>query len=243
MTARTEGFILKRTPYGDNSAVLKVFTRELGLATFMLHGLFRKKGGGSNPACQVLNRVELIYYDNPNGTMRKLREIALCGGGHAGSLHPLNLQSGMFGAELLAVLLKEEQNDPELYELFAEYLYALQGNNVAPALPVWFVLRVTANQGLLPDFSIQMEQAGFDPIRGRKVLHAEPYNPAEIIDSVGCRLACELLQREANTLTDTPLPSAGLRNLFDLLLVYTSLHMLDGKTLKSVEIIRDVIRN
>ena len=45
MISRAEGFILKRTPYGENSAVLRVFTRESGLVSFMVHGLRKAKGG------------------------------------------------------------------------------------------------------------------------------------------------------------------------------------------------------
>ncbi|MFY7847994.1 MAG: hypothetical protein ACOVSS_02940, partial [Bacteroidia bacterium] len=109
--------------------------------------------------------------------------------------------------------------------------------------PSWFLLQTLAQQGSLPDFETDDHTSGFDPVRGRMARPDEVIAGDKLLPLEGCRFALALYALRAVELTaagPTPVP---LRLLFDSLLEHTRLHLLDGKPVRSVEIIRDVLHS
>jgi DNA repair protein RecO (recombination protein O) len=241
--ARAEGFILKRTPYGENSAVLRVFTRESGLVSFMIHGLRKAKGGGSAALTQVMNRVEIRYYESTSGTLHKVKEMQLHADARDAGSDLLRMQCLLFSTEILHLLLREDSPEPGLYDVCAEVHSYPADAAFWKLFPSWFLLQTLAQQGSLPDFDQVDDASGFDPVRGRMARPDEAIAGDKLLPPAGCRYAMQLYSLKAAGLSDAgpcPVPS---RLLFDSLLEHTRLHLLDGKQVRSVEIIRDVLHS
>lgn len=243
MIARAEGFILKRTPYGENSAVLRIFTRESGLVSFMVHGLRKPKGGGAAALTQVMNRVEIRYYEAASGNLHKVKELQLHPAVQDAGTDLLRTQCLLFSTEILHLLLREEAPEPGLFDLCAA-VYAMPANpDFWKYFPCWFLLQTLAQQGSLPRFEPEEGECGFDPVRGNMARPEEVIAGDKLLPLEGCRFALALYALRAVELTaagPTPVP---LRLLFDSLLEHTRLHLLDGKPVRSVEIIRDVLHS
>jgi DNA repair protein RecO (recombination protein O) len=241
--SRAEGFILKRTPYGENSAVLRVFTREGGLVSFMVHGLRKAKGGGSAALTQVMNRVEIRYYESASGTLHKVKEIQLHADARDAGSDLLRTQCLLFSTEILHLLLREDAPEPGLYDVCAAVHSQPADAAFWKLFPSWFLLQTLAQQGSLPDFETDDTTCGFDPVRGRIARPEEVIAGDNLLPPAGCRYALQLYALKASALSEAGPCEVPLRLLFDSLLEHTRIHLLDGKQVRSVEIIRDVLHS
>lgn len=242
MTLIAQGFIIRKVPYGENSAILKIFTEDEGLLTFMVHGLQRKKGANA-PLSQLMNYVELVYYPASNSEIHKLKEIQTVPG-FAGLLpHPVKIQVLLFCAELLNHVLQEKAPDPELFRLLSTFFDSL---NSAPNYvhhPLWFLLQLLKNQGLAPHLSLEQQWAGFSPETGSMVPHDSVLPHEQLLNLDGSLLARELLHATPEML-HTITSSAALRQqTLDSMALFCEIHLLHGKRLRSIEIIREVLRS
>jgi DNA repair protein RecO (recombination protein O) len=242
MTRKAQGFIIRKLPYGDNSAILKVFTSEEGLMTFMVHGMQRKKGSNA-PLSQLMNYVELVYYPSASSDINKVKELQSVSG-HAGLLqHPVKIQVLLFCAELLHYVLQEKAPDPELFRLIEHFFNSLSKEDVYVHHPLWFLLKLLKIQGVEPHLYIQEHLLGFSPETGSMVakdslIRTETYLPME-----GCLLAIELLQATLDELAKLQSTASLRHETMDRLVVFCELHLLQGKKLRSVDIIREVLRS
>lgn len=223
--------------------MLRIFTRESGLVSFMVHGLRKAKGGGSAALTQVMNRVEVQYYEAASGNLHKVKELQLHADAHYTGEDLLRTQCLLFSTEILHLLLREEAPEPGLYDICAAVHTIRAENGFWKLFPVWFLLQTLAQQGSLPRLEAAEDEIGFDPVRGRMVQRDEAIASDKLLTCEGCRFALELFMRKADSLHLAGTAPVPLRLLFDSLLEHTRLHLLDGKQIRSVEIIRDVLHS
>jgi DNA repair protein RecO len=136
---KTESIILSVTPYRETSCILRLFTRSHGLVHGIAKGA-RRSGGKSTPV--PLDRgllLEALLYHRPN------RELHTLGG-----LHVANFFHGIraditksalrdIAIELYLKTVTEPSPHPELFDLLAGFLAALdgEGNPNAAFLMLW----------------------------------------------------------------------------------------------------------
>jgi DNA repair protein RecO (recombination protein O) len=136
-TYTATGITLRHYPTGEFDKILVVFTREHGLKRFIAKGARRKQsklGGKSEP----LVRAQWFL-----GKGKSLDVVAQCEGLHAHRILREDLDrllAGMYLAELVEALVEDEQPNPEVFDLLAATLMALEVV-VSPQLVIaWFEL-------------------------------------------------------------------------------------------------------
>ena len=111
MLVKTEAIVVKRTPYTDHSAVVKLFTREFGLLPFLIQGLHGKHN--KNSLFQPGTLVEVVFHKQNKGMMRAKEVSLVSGWGY--SHYPIHDQVRWFFLELLSHVLHEEQPEELLF--------------------------------------------------------------------------------------------------------------------------------
>lgn len=239
---KTEGFIIRKIPYGDNSAILRVFTREEGLMSFMVHGMQRKQGSNA-PRSQLMNHVSLVYYPGGYSSLLRVKEIQASGFYAPLFQDPIKVQVLLFCAELLNLLLEERAADPSLYGALEAYYNHLNQAENCTLLPLWFLLTLLKNQGVAPHLHFGQHTIGFDPNSGNMIQSETLIERARFLGLQGCQLAKQLMQTELEALTALESTAEVRTETFDQMQVFCEQHLLHGKRLKSVEIIREVLRH
>lgn len=235
----TPGFVLHSTPYGDSSAVVKVFSRLLGVRSYIIKGVRRTGGRIRQVMLQPMTCVDMVVYDNQRVSLNHIKEMALRG--KACAADPVVDALRFFMAEVLYKSLPEAESNPALWDYVERIVRSLAVEETESAagasasqLPLRFLLAVLDQLGLLPLDNRSAASPWFDLQEGRFVgtQTATTVSPAN----------STLLH---NYLSDGDFAEASLSlrsDLLVLLLDYCQLHISSFHHFKSHEILHAVLQ-
>lgn len=241
-TLSTPALVLHTTAYSESSVIAKLFTRQLGVRSYILKGV--RKGGSRTKQnlLQPLNHLDLVVYNNPKKQINYLKEIGphLSPQGHGyapadGSTQQM-LHNAMrfFMTELLYKTLREEEPMPELFDYVVS---TLRTDEAYSHLPITFLLSVSRHLGIEPLDNYSLREPLFDLQAGRFRHGGEATLDAG---------SSQLLHYYLQTLhTDAPTPLASLpqrTHLIDSMLHYYQLHLSDFHSFQSHEILHSVLQ-
>jgi len=163
MLVKTEAIVVKRTPYTDHSAVVKLFTREFGLLPFLIQGLHGKHN--KNSLFQPGTLVEVVFHKQNKGMMRAKEVSLVSGWGY--SHYPIHDQVRWFFLELLSHVLHEEQPEELLFETSKATFQKLNdGCKELPILPVQFLFEFCEVTGHGLQLNAESIALGLDILSG-----------------------------------------------------------------------------
>ena len=240
-TLSTPALVLHTTAYSETSVIAKIFTRQLGVRSYILKGV--RKGGSRTKQnlLQPLSYLDLVVYNNPKTPINYLKEIAP----HRGipqslatarademSRHALRF----FMTELLYKTLREEEPMPDLFDYVVDTLQPQ--TSVSPAqLPITFMLSLARHTGIEPFDNYSPREPLFDLLSGRFQSAG-----AHTLDSPTSLLLHHYL---LSVNSGTPAPTAPLAQrteLINRLLEYFQMHLADFRNFQSHEILHSVLQ-
>ena len=116
MIVSTKAIVVAKLKYRDNDLIVKCYTQEKGIVTFMVKGGLSSKRGNIKPAYfQLLSLLNVEYDYKHNRDLQFLKTIHI--EHHFQTLHSNILKSTvvMFLAETLNMALKEEESNLDLF--------------------------------------------------------------------------------------------------------------------------------
>lgn len=240
-TLSTSALVLHTTAYSETSVIAKIFTRQLGVRSYILKGV--RKGGSRTKQnlLQPLSYLDLVVYNNPKTRINYLKEIAPHrDADQTPSMDDLNDMSRhalrFFMTELLYKTLREEEPMPELFDYVVESLN-VQGNSSMAQLPVTFMLSVSRHMGIEPLDNYSAREPLFDMQAGR-FQYSGTYT---LPPSTSLLLHSYLQSMHENT----PAPVATLAQrteIINRLLDYFQIHLSEFRNFKSHEILHTVLQ-
>lgn len=143
--------MLKSVEYGDNGAVVKIYTHNYGMRAFLFRGVKGKRK--KTALLQPLSLVELSYTHHPNRD--------LVAGAEARILEPYqNIYSdvrksmiALFLAEMLFEILKSDQQDEALFDFIQSRLTAFDLDTWNPNFHLCFLAKLTRPLGFYPQIA------------------------------------------------------------------------------------------
>ena len=152
MRVSTEGIVLQQIRYGDNSSVVKIYTRQSGLQSFMLRGGSRP-GGRFRASCFFpLSQVEITYNQPRQGAgMPYLSEVKISHAYREMFTDIRKSSVALFLAEVMVRCITQSEQDTVFYEKTARALrrFDLQSGNLAE-FHLFFVLEIASALGFYP---------------------------------------------------------------------------------------------
>ncbi|MGM0946830.1 MAG: DNA repair protein RecO [Bacteroidota bacterium] len=125
MLKKTEGIVINCLRYKESSVIVKIFTRELGLKSYIINGV-RTQGAKSKIALfQAMTLLELVVYDKENQGLQRISEYKLA---TPFQKIPFDFErSGiaMFMAEVIGKSIYENYQNEYLFEFLKESLLLL----------------------------------------------------------------------------------------------------------------------
>ena len=153
MIAKTLGIVLNYTKYSESSIIVRIYTEEYGLRSYMVNGIRSKKGSQNKIALyQPLTILNLVVYENPKKDINRVSEAKI-------ELPFFSIKSNIkkstiaiFLTEILSKVLKQEEDaNPELFSFIVEALEFFEAQEQEyENFHLIFMLKITAFLGFRP---------------------------------------------------------------------------------------------
>lgn len=233
----TDGIVLHSTHYSESAVIARIFTRAMGVQSYMVKGVRGRNGKVKQNQLEPLSHIELTAYNNPRAEIQYVKEITLRHAVADSSMVDNALR--FFKAELLYKTLRNDDPQPVLFD----YVTAASPYPAAHQ-PILFLLHLSRHLGIEPLDDYSDRTPHFNPDEG----HFEA-----TVTVTGDKAATTVFDPESSTLLhlylqtvhhEAPLPAAtqSQRNrLLDLLLAYFGSHLNEFHHFTSHEILHTVL--
>lgn len=233
----TEGIIFRQTRFKESSLILDIFTREQGLQSFIINGVFTKKDQRLASVLQLMNIVEIVAYFQEPKNLHRIKEV-----NHAILYRqiPFDIKRSAVGTFMLEVSrksIKDTQANVELFDFLKSRFTSLDEiESINPYFALFFLVDLSYYLGFNPFDNYSETNNCFDLINGTfypfDLHNIHLVNPEE--SEQMAKLFRKLPPEEYLKSNDTR------RKVLHHLLTFYKLHVDQFKDLKSLEIFKEI---
>ncbi|HRH68403.1 MAG: recombination protein O N-terminal domain-containing protein [Flavobacteriales bacterium] len=220
MLHTTKAIVLKVIRHGDRTVVLKAYTEEFGLRSYMVRA--GGKGGIPQALLQPLNRLDLVVNEQPERDIHTIREARVDRPYKNVPFDAVRGTLALFVQEVLYKVLRGEAADPAMYGFIQEALEAMDTSTEIRNYPLIFLLRLSAELGFSPAPPMNGEDA-FDMREGEFIKGVAPHG--HTLGPPHSTHLISLLEVGFGTMTAPVIPGTQRRELLDHLLLYFRMHI------------------
>lgn len=233
-----QAIVISKIKYRDNDLIVKCYTLERGISSFLIRGAFKSKSTNSIAYYQSLSQLQIEVNYQPNKSLHYIKDVKL--NYVYTSLHTNVLKSSivMFLSEVLTSVLKEEEPNQLLFEYIKTALCWLDSENHYANFHLLFLLKLTKYLGFYPDASNQnegvfnLEKGAFEVNKPNKFT----------ISTTNNILIKQLLGMNFDAIDSIKLSAEQRQSFLNFLMVYYELHLGDFKKPKSLEVFNQVFK-
>lgn len=162
----TKAIVFSALKYGDTSLIVKCFTQQEGVKSYMLRGVLKSKKGKIKPAYfQPLTQLQITATHNPKGNLNSIKEVHI--------IHPyetmytsvIKQSIVLFLSEVLSTIIREEEENNSLYNYIETALIWLDTHDAISNFHLLFLLNLSRFLGFYPDVNEQHKN-GFNLLEG-----------------------------------------------------------------------------
>lgn len=226
MLYKTRGLVLNFIEYRETSIIVRVFTEEFGLQSYIENGVRSAKSKGKIALFQPLTLLDMVVYYKPERSISRISE-ARC---PKPFYHiPTDIKKttiAMFLSEILSLTLKEHTENKPLFSFISKSLDSLEEmEEFVENYHLYFMINLSHFLGFGPasnqDISAQLRQEGIFLDKAEEdILHQL------------------ILQQPVHNL----LTSRSQRSkILDILIDFYRLNIDTIKTVKSVAILKEIL--
>lgn len=237
MLIKTKAIVISKIKYRDNDLIVKCFTLHKGVVSYLLRGVLNSKKGNTRVAYfQLLSQLQIEENYRENQSLQSIKDVRLdCS---FTSLHTNILKSSivMFLAEVLSSVLKEEEENQQLYNYLETAFRWLDATDEFSNFHLLFLLILTKHLGFYPDTS-DTNQRYFNLNNG---LFEPRKENVYSVSGENLTVLKALLGTNFDTLNTIKLNSKQRQSFLSMLLLYFELHLGSFKKPKSLQIFNQV---
>ncbi len=236
MLQTTKGVVLKIIRHGDRTVVLKAFTEQFGLRSYMVRA--GGKGGIPQALLQPLNRLELVVNEQAERDIHTIREVRADKPYTNVPFDAVRGTLALFVQEVLYKVLRGEAADPGMYGFVQEALEAMDTTAEIRNYPLIFLLRLSGELGFSPAPPVDGEDR-FDLREGEFIRGVAPHG--HTLGPPHSTHLIALLAVGFHTTAGPVIPATQRRELLDHLLLYFRMHIEGLGELRSPAVLHQVL--
>ena len=235
-----QGIVLQSIRYGDTSLIVKVFTRSLGLRSYMVKGAFNRNSKSRAALFQNLHLINYVEAGKPNkSSLGYMKDVQLA---TVYQSIPFVMNKSailMYVSELLSKTITEQEQNEPLYNFIERSMLWLDLVHQDYAnFPLFFTLELTRHLGFYPKANHESGYC-FDMMEG-SFSHDYPLHPY-YFDAEDALLLSQLLNAGIDETCRIPLHVSQRRSLLDGLIVFMRLHAPVMNDFHSHEVLKTVL--
>lgn len=242
MLTTTTGLVLHTTQYSETSLIAKIFTRDLGVKSYIIKGVRSTKSRTKQNLFQPLSHLDVTVYDSPKKDLNYIKEMRPAGLYPRLTSDPIKVSLLFFMNEVLYKSIEEQAPQPEIFDYVVSQLQGLDSGQIhVPTQPQMFLLRMSTFIGIEPMNNYGLYETRFDLKEGRFVQEpnhtAPPQYQSQLLstkESLQMHYMLAAYHGQEAPLTDN---KTALRTLIS----YYQSHLSEFRNFKSHEILHSIL--
>lgn len=139
------------TDYAENSVVVQVFTEELGLQSYLVHGAKKPRAKIHRNMLQPLHTLDMVVYHKNTGALQRIKEAQQAPALQQIPIDIFKSSVVMFLNEVLYKVLKHQQPDKQLFHFIYQSILWLDHTDTPIAnFHLCFLMKLSKFLGFLP---------------------------------------------------------------------------------------------
>ncbi len=234
----TEGIILRVLKYSESSIILDAFTKDHGLKSLIVSGVRSSKSKSQSFVFQVMNVLDLSYYLKENDQLHRIKEFSIAHLYKNLQLDVIRSAVGIFMIECTRNAIKEKEENLALYSFIKQNFISLDTLNIGDLslFYIHYLIDLSVYLGFYPLNNYNSENIYFDLLNGN--FTPLNYDTRHVVDA-HCSL---ILSRFLKNEDVDNISKIDKEKLVDFLVIYYSLHIESFKSIKSLEVLREIMR-
>ena len=239
---KTKAIILKAVKYGETSFVVTAFTERFGVQSYMVSGVRTAKKTGMKAALyQPASLLEAEVYHNEKNTLQRIKESDRSHVFKHVQTDVIQNSIALFMMELLYKLLKQPENNPDLFYFCEDMLIQLDEApaGVSANMPLFFMLHLSHFFGFRIDDNYSAENHFLDLQEGSFTAE-QPKHPY-FLDDENALISSEILKMTVPAeLDQLKMNRDKRRELLFKYLEYYALHLQDFGQMKTLAVMQEI---
>ncbi len=233
----TQGIIFRQTRFKESSLILEIFTREQGLHSFLINGVYTKKNQRLASILQLMNIVELEVYFSEHKNLHRIKEV------NPAVLYkqiPFDIKRSAIATFMLEICrksIKGVQANEELFDFLKSRFLSLDEIEVLnPYYHLFFLVDLSYHLGFNPLDNYSASCNSFDLLNGtfcafdHQNIHLVVPEESEQLARLFRKLPPEEYLK----------PIEQRRKIMNHLLSFYKLHVDQFREVKSVDVFKDI---
>jgi len=235
---QSRAIVLNKINYSETSLILKIYTEEDGLLSFIVKGIRGKKGKLRLAQFQSLNLLEIDYKQTGKSDLRFITDLKITEPFSDLLFDPIKRAVALFLAELIQNCIQEEEQNKELFQFLHQSIHWLDlSKDSCTHFHLLFMMKLSRYLGFSPMENSE-NSVCFDLQTGEFLKH-NPMHNYILLDE---KLAAwkELLSTNYENLKNLKFSNQLKRSLVQALMDYYKLHLIHFKELNSQHILQQI---
>ncbi|WP_136482086.1 DNA repair protein RecO [Cognatitamlana onchidii] len=237
MQVSTKAIVLSKIRYRDHDLIVKCYTEERGVLSFLLRGVLKsRKSSVKIGYFQPLTQLNIIVNYKPNKSLQTIKEVKVFS--IYESLHANILKGSivLFLSEILSSVLQEEEKNEILYSFIENTFLWLDTQDNFSNFHLLFLLKLTRYLGFYPDEKndgypiFNLEEGKFELKPTSKYY----------LSGENLLVLKQLLGTTFDALSNIKLKSKQRQSFLSMILLYFELHLGSFKLPKSLQVFNQV---
>ncbi len=242
MIISTHGIVLNSFDYSETSIIAKIYTRQLGIQSYIVKGVRKKGARLKRNLFAPLSLLSLVASHKEGDGLKTLRDASCYYQCTATGTDMAKISISLYFSELLSRCILSAMQDPEMFDFLEETIINLDKTNEnVSGLPLWFTIRFSEYLGLSPLNNFDTSHSYFDLAEGKFVTSVPDHN--RFMELELSKNFSEVLLAIESGIQNIILPYKSRSELLEKLHEYYRIHIPAFGAIKSMQVLRDVLRD
>ena len=235
----TKAIVLSSLKYSDSSLIVKCFTEEDGLKSYLLRGILKSKKGKLKAAYfQPLTLLKIEANHNLKGNLNSIKE-ARVSYPYKSIYKDFSKQSVViFLSEILANSIQEEEKNSDLFNYIETAFMWLDVHDKIANFHLLFLLNLTRFLGFYPD-TTNANNTGFNLLEGN---FTNAITDKNVIHGNNIYQFKKLLGIHFDTIENVSFNKEERQVVLQIIIQYFKLHLGSFRNPKSLQVLETVFR-
>ncbi|MEO6904484.1 MAG: DNA repair protein RecO [Bacteroidia bacterium] len=239
MIQKTNGIVLHAVKYSETNLIVKIYTLQFGLQSYILNNTRSKKSKNKASFLQPLALVEIVVSANHKNKLQRITEITILEPYYD---IPFNIHKSaiiIFLNEILYKSIKEDHSDINLFEFIKNSLLMLDLNTAnCSNFHIYFMIQLSKYLGFYPEEKIVIIPTFFDLKEGR-FLRQRPFHP-HYLTAENSEILCSFINTTYDELHLIRITKAERKQILQALILYYQLHIQTIGEIKSLDVLEEI---